>query len=518
MTGSILQLVAYGIEDIFLTNDPQITYFKVVYKRHTNFSREEIRQNFIQKPDFNSQVSTTISKNGDLMDKSYLVITLPEIKAFKNDNITKVAWVKSPGYSLIDTISIEINGRQICKHYGEWMFLWNEMFNVKARDDSFKKMIGDVSDLTDYTNGKKSYEIYIPLQFWFCRSNANALPLISLEYSDVKINLSLKDWNDCLLVTPTHYIICSDSLVNFEDYEYIEQNVDGTISAGFFTYFDPYNKRLYYTLLTSNNFLPIDQNATNIYKYRINGKTTLSYVNPSIQNSNSIIINPATYKYEKIKSLTLGDTFLIINYIYIDEDERLRFAQSKHDYIIEQIYYNEYNEVVGPTESIKLNIDNPCKYIIWILQQKYLYKAKDYYNYTTTYRHKRDYDTSEDSNINVGDPLYPFDTNLITNETLLFNNKERLSYRNSKYFRLNQLYEKCVNTPPSGVNAYFFSIDPNSIQHSGTCNMSKIEKIEVKINTNSILSTNNVGLFRSYAETYNILRISNGLGAIMFER
>ena len=83
-------------------------------------------------------------------------------------------------------------------------------------------------------------------------------------------------------------------------------------------------------------------------------------------------------------------------------------------------------------KSIKLNIDNPCKYIIWILQQKYLYKAKDYYNYTTTYRHKRNYDTSEDSNINVGDPLYPFDTNLITNETLLFNNKESHVFRQNK--------------------------------------------------------------------------------------
>ncbi len=517
MTGSILQLVAYGIEDIFLTNDPQITYFKIVYKRHTNFSREEIRQNFIQKADFNSQVSANISKNGDLMEKTHLVITLPEIKAFKDDDITKVAWVKNPGYSLIDTVSIEINGRQICKHFGEWMMLWNSMFNPKANDPSFKKMIGDIPELTDYSNGKKAYKIYIPLQFWFCRSSANSLPLVSLEYSDVKINLSLKDWNDCILITPTHYIVCSDSLVNFEDYEYIEQNIDGVISAGFFTYFDPYNKRLYYTLLTNNNFLPISSTARNTTKYRIIGKTTNSYALPTIQNSSSIVINPATHKYEKIKTLILGDTFLIINYIFVDEDERLRFAQSKHDYIIEQLYYNNYDEVTGPTETIKLNIDNPCKYIIWVLQQKYLYQAKDYYNYTSTYRHKRDYDIIGD-NIDVGDPLYNFDDSLIKNETLLFNQKERVSYRDSKYFRLNQIYEKCLNTPPSGVNGYFFSLDPNSIQHSGTYNMSKVEKIEVKLNTNSILSTSNIGLFRSYSECYNILRISNGLAAVMFDK
>ena len=170
--------------------------------------------------------------------------------------------------------------------------------------------------------------------------------------------------------------------------------------------------------------------------------------------------------------------FRLINYIFIDEDERLRFAQSKHDYIIEQLYYNSYNEVTGPTESIKLNIDNPCKFIIWMVQQKYLYDAKDYYNYTPSYRHKRKYDTIGE-NVNIGDTLNTFDNNLIKNETLLFNQKERLSYRDSKYFRLNQIYEKSLNNPPIGVNAYFFSLNTNSVQHSGTYNMSKVEKIEV---------------------------------------
>lgn len=517
MTGSILQLVAYGIEDIFLTNEPQITYFKVVYKRHTNFSREEIRQNFIQKPDFNTQVSANIVKNGDLMEKSYLVMTLPEIKSFKNDDITKVAWVRNPGYSLIDTISIEINSRTITKHYGEWMFLWNELFNPKLKEKSFNTMIGNVPELMEYSNGKKSYKLYIPLQFWFCRTSANALPLVSLEYCDVKINLSIKDWTEILLITPTHYITCSDSLVNFKEYEYIQQTINNVTSAGFFTHFDPYNKRLYYTLLTSNNFLPVTTNIQTKSQYVITGLSSGAIANPSNLELNSLIINPATHKYDKIKYLNLGDTYLLINFIFIDDDERLRFVQSKQDYLIEQVYFNEYNEVTGPTESIKINIDNPCKYIVWLLQQKYLYDSKDYYNYTPTYRYKREYDTYE-PNIEIGKPLYSFDNNLIKNETLLFNQKERISYRDSKYFRLNQPYERCINTPPSGVNIYSFSLNPNSIQHSGTYNMSKVEKIEIKLNTNSIISTNNIGLFRCYAETYNILRISNGFGAVLFDK
>lgn len=520
MTGSILQLVAYGIEDIFLTNDPQITYFKVVYKRHTNFSREEIRQNFIQRPDFNTQVSATISKNGDLMEKTYLVINLPPIPSF-DDGITKVAWARYPGYSLINTMSIEINGRQICKHYGEWMMLWNEMFNINATLPSFKKMIGDVSELTDFTDGKSSYRIYIPLQFWFCRSSANALPLVSLQYSDVKINVSFKPWSECIIFSPSHYIICSDNITGFYDNEYIEQNIDGNIVYGIFRSFDCYSKKLYYTLLSPSNFKTIPSNSTNSTnnsKYKIIGMTSKFEVTPAVQNTNSIIINPASYKYNKIKTLILGDTYLLVNYIFIDEDERLQISQTKQDYIIEQLYYTNYNQVIGPSETIKVNIDNPCKFIVWILQQKYLYDALDYYNYTNTPRHKISKDKDITSQIyNIGDPMPVFDKSLALNQTILFNQKERLSYRDGKYFKYNQIYEKCVNAPPVGTNCYFFSINPNTLQHSGTCNMSKIETIEIKMSINPVLSTSNIGLFRAYAETYNILRISYGLGAVLFD-
>jgi hypothetical protein len=450
------------------------------------------------------------------MEKTYLVITLPPIPTF-NDGI-KVAWVRYPGYSLIEKLSIEINGRQICKHYGEWMMLWNEMFNVNANVPSFKKMIGDIPELTDFTYGKPSYKIYIPLQFWFCRSSANALPLVSLQYSDIKINLSLKPWNECLMFSPTHYIICSDNITGFIENEYIQQNIDGNIVYGIFRSFDCYSKKLYYTLLSKSNFKTVPQNAVVTSKYKIIGMTTQFEVLPAVQNSNSITINPASYKYDKLKTLILGDTYLLVNYIFIDEDERLQIAQSKQDYIIEQLYYTEYNNVVGPSETVKVNIDNPCKMMIWVLQQKYIYDSLDYYNYTNTPRHKISQDIDITSQIyNIGDAVPVFDKHLVLNETILFNQKERLSYRDTKYFRLNQIYEKCVNPPPIGIHSYFFSLNPNTLQHSGTCNMSKIETIEIKMSINPILSTNNVGLFRAYAETYNILRISYGLGAVLFD-
>ena len=516
MTGSILQLVATGIEDIFLTNDPQITYFKVVYKRHTNFAREEIKQYFIVPPDFDTQVSVNIAKQGDLMEKTILVINLPEIEASDDPNVM-YAWCRYIGYTIIDNIDIEINGRQICKHYGEWMMLWNQMFNDKANYNGFRNMIGEKPELTMFTRSKPSYKLFIPLQFWFCRSSSMALPLVSLIYSDIKINLSLRPWQECLITTPTYYMICQNDLAALTKYEYIEQTVDGVTSVGIFSGYDSLNKKLLYTLLTPNNFIQIPQNYTSVNqnKYKIIGKTSNAYVLPIIQNSETLVINPATYKYDKLKSLKLGDVHLIINYIFLDEDERLKFSQKKHDYIIEQLYYNYANNIVGSNDTIRLNIDNPCKYIIWMLQQQYLYNSNYYYNYTADFTNIFPYDLSD---YNSYISYYNNDMNLISKETILLNEQDRLTYRDSKYFRINQIYEKCTNPPPNGVNAYFFTLDATTTQPVGSCNMSKFEKIEVKMNINPIISPKNSALFRSYAETYNILRVSNGLAAIMFDR
>ena len=515
MTGSILQLVATGIEDIFLTNDPQITYFKIVYKRHTNFAREEIKQSFITIPDFDTQVSVNIAKQGDLMEKTILVITLPQIECSEDPNVM-YAWCRYIGYTLIDNIELEINGRQICKHYGEWMMLWNQMFNDMANYTGFRKMIGDIPELFMFTRTKGSYQLFIPLQFWFCRSSSTALPLVSLIYSDIKINLSLRPWQECLITTPTHYMICQDDLVGFKKFEYITQTVDGVTSIGIFSGYDSLSNKLLYTLITSNNFLQIPQNSNNPNKYKIIGKTSNAYVLPIVQNSLTLIINPASYKYDKIKSLKLGDVHLIINYIFLDEDERLKFSQKKHDYIIEQLYYTNANAIVGSNDSIRLNIDNPCKYIIWVLQQQYLYNSKHYYNYTANYDNNLPYNII--NNYDSYKSYYDNDNSLITRETILLNQQDRLSYRDSKYFRINQIYEKCVNPPPNGVNAYFFTLDPNTTQPCGSCNMSKFEKIELKMNINPIISLKNPAVFRSYAETNNILRVSNGLCAIMFDR
>ncbi len=165
MTGGLIQLVAYGIEDMFITQDPQITFFKTIYRRHTNFSTEPIAQYFTQTLDFAVKATCPISRNADLASKSYLVVTLPAINF--TDNTTKFAWVKKIGFALIDYVEVELGGQLIDRHYGEWLNIWYELTQEKT--DGFNKMIGNIDELINYSSTKNEYNLHITLDFWFCK-------------------------------------------------------------------------------------------------------------------------------------------------------------------------------------------------------------------------------------------------------------------------------------------------------------------------------------------------------------
>jgi len=183
-----MQLVAYGAQDIYLTGNPQITFFKVVYRRHTNFAIESIEQTFNGTVDFGRKVSCTVSRNGDLIHKVYLQVTLPQVTASSGN----VEWCDEVGHNLIDEVSIEIGGQQIDKHYGDWLNIWNELTQTAEKASGYDVMIGNTSDLTTAASSLDETTLYVPLQFWFCRNPGLALPLIALQYHEVKFNISFK--------------------------------------------------------------------------------------------------------------------------------------------------------------------------------------------------------------------------------------------------------------------------------------------------------------------------------------
>ena len=188
-----MQLVAYGAQDVYLTGNPQITFFKVVYRRHTNFSVEAIEQTFNGSADFGRTVTATISRNGDLLSNTYLNVTLPASTS------TDWGYVKRVGYAMIESAKLEIGGSKIDEVYGSWMNIWNELSRNNSNDRAHDKMVGNTLELTT-TADKAKTDLYIPLPFFFCRNVGLALPLIALQYHDVKITLKFRDAASCMNV------------------------------------------------------------------------------------------------------------------------------------------------------------------------------------------------------------------------------------------------------------------------------------------------------------------------------
>ena len=537
MGGGLLQLVAYGAQDVYLTGNPQITFFKTVYRRHTNFSIESIKQTFNGTADFGNEVSTTIQRNADLIGKIYLETTLPEINVSEaittTDNTTYKAfrWLNWVGHILLKSAEIRIGGQKIDKQYGEWLHLWNELSQDEGKKSGYAELIGNVPQLTQIhssntrsseNSGKDckidAYDLTIPLQFWFCRNPGMSLPLISLQYTDVVLNLELRTFDECIWATTQ-------------------------------------------TTTSTNQFI------------------TSTGVN-------------------SIGSKSLSATNVYVDYIYLDTEERRRFAQVAHEYLIEQLQFTGEENINATSNSIKINFTHPVKELIWVIQPtNFIEKdysqsraGRQYYNYTDLWDYSGFTGTPESysghgmiggkgahnlfyglPNVNVngelntnnnwtntlvsssvnksnagyndvsnytkrndistienrtglwslnGSKLLDSGKNPVVTAKLVLNGNDRFTERKGKYFNIVQPLQHHNNCPAPGINVYSFAITPEDHQPSGTCNFSRIDNahLNVTVTSNTISSTYNSGnaKIRIYSVNYNVLRIMSGMAGLAY--
>ena len=196
MAGGLIQLVAQGAESMYLTGNPQMSYFKCVYKRHTNFSTEYIEELFDKSADFGRTSHCKIGRNADLIRNIYIRTELPALK----QDVSSSTWVgygNGIGNLLLKEVSVDIGGQIMDKHDSNWLDIWN---NLTRRDSSYDIMVGNYE--TEYslrTNATTSKTYFTPLNFWFNRYTCCALPLISLQYHEVVLVL--------ILVTPAMPLI-----------------------------------------------------------------------------------------------------------------------------------------------------------------------------------------------------------------------------------------------------------------------------------------------------------------------
>ena len=332
MTGGLMQLVAYGAQDIYLTGNPTITYFKTVYRRHTNFSVESIQQHFITTPRFGSKTYSIISRNGDLMLGAYLQVVLPDLLEKAHTNAPQyryTRWINNVGHYLVKEVSIEIGGNIIDRHFGDWLDVWAQLTVPASKTQGYLKMIGQ--DPKDYlgqntglqkdvfsnssdptvsntftsayakvTNVLKGRELYIPLQFWFCRNEGLALPLIALHYQEIRLNFEFRSSSELIMVNRG-----DDSLKGLPNLE--------------------------------NWIVDPEEHGNSV-------------------NSDGLVIN------------------LWVDYVFLDTDERRRFAQVSHEYLMEQVQTldtmisTSSDERYTKETNIELFFNHPVKELIWILK------------------------------------------------------------------------------------------------------------------------------------------------------
>ena len=421
MGGGLMQLVAYGAQDIYLTGNPQITFFKVVYRKHTNFSMEAIVQTFSGGVGFGNDVVATISRNGDLVHRMYVEFNPLElfpttIAADSQQADVNIGVTANLGNALVKECEIEIGGQRIDKHYGHWLTTWDELteFNptgskgglhvstvvepgdhgTLAQRMSFNHKGCDIDrDAYNAATQAPPTKAFVPLQFWFCRNPGLALPLIALQYHEVKVKISFPSIEDL--------------------YE------------------------------------PVGTSGVGVPAHR-----------------------------------SLSDVKLYADYIYLDTDERRRFAQVSHEYLIEQLQYESFS---GTT--LDLNFNHPVKELIFTGA------------HTGAITSSGDIGPSTPSVISAADKIH-----------LKLNGHDRFSARDYRYFTRTQVWQHHTGyggtTVPDSIVVYSFALKPEEHQPSGTCNFSRIDNAQLKLGGSVDLNI--------YAVNYNVLRIMSGMGGLAY--
>ena len=508
-------LIATGEENRFINSDPQITFFKNIYRRYTNFSIETVINRFKYNVEFGKKYSCQISRLGDLIHKVWLVLTLPSIPTLYNfdnikDNKIRVAWARKIAYSLLDYIEIEIGGQTIDKHYGEWMNTLDEL-NFIGYDKDIKAYIGDVPELYEYTtpDKKKGYTLNIPIQFWFCRNSGLALPILCMQYSTVRLNISVKEFENCFNITPTHYIKI-DRVYGFpiQDEELYQISPTGVTRC----YFDSLefdetgNHILYYKKITDNNFTSTQSsylsniNINNILDKFLNNDQKSNYIIYGLKSKSIIIpvslensFTSVDYLIKNIAIPSLTDAYFLIDYIYLDKEERERFYKTKHDYVIEQLFYSGNRYLQNLNNKCNFNIINPAKFFVFMGQVPYMGNINNWFNYVLQ------------------------DKELINTISIDLNATAATAPREMEYYTKLQPFLFLPRTnKTNGIGFYTFSIYPTHLQPSGSCNLSNFNEITVNIKFNNIDSNYNNYIFKLYSITYNILRIDKGMAGLLF--
>lgn len=422
-TGGVMQLVAVGAQDQYLTGQPAFSYFKTAIKTHTNFSMESVRQTFATKPtlDQNSSSYTCqLQRVGDLLGEVFLNFELPNI--YSSDTF-RFQWIPNLAKHMILGYSISIANQMIDQRYGDWLDIWTELTLSTDKLTTMNNMMGNIPEFTAPTSKKEKiiiinnriyYSYYpsssgpqdpagpsiagrrfvIPLDFWFCRSPALAIPLVALQSQIPSITIEFRGIEDLYQV---------------------------------------------YDVVTDEYVSPSELRA----RYQARG----------------LPVPPITIgDFTKAAPVVDLNAYLECNFYYLDEAERRMIAARATDYIVDRVYRVEQSGITLQN-TVDLTLSNPVKEIIWFLRRTDAFKKNAWYDFT-----------------NGG-------AEIMNTAKFIWNGVDRFDEKPSTYFHLIQPYQYHTRGPRDGIYAYSFGIYPEKAQPSGTFNASKINKIQIALTT-----------------------------------
>jgi hypothetical protein len=484
----LLLLASVGSENIYFNTTPDITFFKKIFKSYSNISNEILPQYFRSSPNFGRRLSTRISKNSDLIKEMSIYFELPDIQPSQHsilpDNIKKFAWSDKIGFAMIKYIDLEIGGVLVSRQYGDWLNIVYE--TTKSNDEGWDKTIGrNVTILTDYSNGKTSYKLYIPLYFFF--NDYVGFPLISIDKQDVEIHVELNDFDQCYKQSPTNYFEIDSYICLYLKDEIIKQNVDGSKCAGQFVYFDIYTKRVYYNKLYSDFLV----NSTTNSKYNITGEQSGFSCQPKL---NSIIISDEDYFPSSYPSLK--DAYILVNYIYLDTEERWFFQNNELNYVVPIVSNVLEKDITSINSNYILKLVNPHKVLYWRAQLNSNRDINDVFNYSSL-------------------PLTDISEPLIQSNKLLINSISRNEIYNNEYYEILQTY-LAKTYSIKNIHMFSFGFHPLEYNPEGTMNFSKVDDSTIQLTLNKIVNYTNSINIKAYGIYYNILVIKNGNSSMKY--
>ena len=558
MPGGLIQIVAYGAQDLFLTGIPEITHFKYIYKRYTNFAMEFLELPFNGTKNFGETITCPIPKNGDLINSTVVKLELPKVKLEKTTTNSDLVNTTLAEFNTSENNIINFNN--FIKYIYESIYLANS--GISNSNETFTNIKTSITTYLDSNKNfillknkvsndiKQAFDIETDLT---TISNKNVNELEKKNFLKILVEGYIERSKNILDNLQTIYTTKKNNYDNaiLNNYKFswikdlgwniinnVEFQVGGVIiDRQYSTWLHLWNQ-LFESNLKQPDYEYFFSKKSNAYTYDNSEKDSIFIYIPlkfffnrhiglslplisirnqeisfklKLENLSNLIYTD--YSGDDINELIkLNNITMLVNYIYLDQDERTKFAQASHEYLIEQVNKSTFNKLKANNLNVDLNLNHPTKYYIWTAQKK---SDVDSYKFFNEYSGNLTYTITDN---------YPYilsnTNNTVEYAQLELNGVDRTSNYEGSYYNYLTSYEADINTPADGINFYSFALNPKDIQPSGSCNFSRLNRKNLKISfTTEFLarfSDSEYIKINFLSVNYNILKFNKGLCNLVF--